>query len=61
MTGPPSVFRSVHPRERPWAQVVAGITLAAIAVPEVLGFARIAGMPIQTGLFTMIVPVVVEA
>ncbi len=52
------MFRSVHPRERPWAQVVAGITLAAIAVPEVLGFARIAGMPIQTGLFTMIVPVV---
>ncbi|HPU38833.1 MAG TPA: SulP family inorganic anion transporter, partial [Microthrixaceae bacterium] len=58
MTGSIPVFRAVHPRERPWAQLLAGVTLTAISVPEVLGFARIAGMPIQTGLITMIAPVV---
>jgi len=58
VTGSIPVFRAVHPRERPWAQLLAGVTLTAISVPEVLGFARIAGMPIQTGLITMIAPVV---
>jgi sulfate permease, SulP family len=41
--------------------VVAGVTLAALAVPEVLGYARIAGMPVVTGLYTMLVPMVVFA
>jgi MFS superfamily sulfate permease-like transporter len=31
--------------------VLAGVTLAALAVPEVLGYARIAGMPVATGHF----------
>lgn len=53
-----SLFSAVHPRERPWAQLLAGLTLAAISVPQVLGFARIAGMPIETGLFTMIAPAI---
>jgi MFS superfamily sulfate permease-like transporter len=41
--------------------VVAGVTLAGLAVPEVLGYARIAGMPVETGLYTLLVPVVVFA
>lgn len=41
--------------------VVAGVTLASLAVPEVLGYARIAGMPVATGLYTLLVPVVVFA
>ncbi len=36
--------------------VLAGITLAAIGVPEVLGYARIAGMPVVTGLYTLLLP-----
>jgi hypothetical protein len=31
---------------------LAGVTLAALAVPEVLGYASIAGMPVVTGLYT---------
>jgi high affinity sulfate transporter 1 len=41
--------------------VIGGVTLAALAVPEVLGYARIAGMPIVTGLYTMLVPMVAFA
>ncbi|HZZ48440.1 MAG TPA: SulP family inorganic anion transporter, partial [Pseudonocardia sp.] len=43
------------------AELVAGLTLAALAVPEVLGYARIAGMPVSTGLYTMLVPAIVFA
>lgn len=32
--------------------VVAGITLASMNVPQLLGYARIAGMPLVTGLYT---------
>lgn len=55
----PSLFRAVDLRHRPLGQVLAGLTLASIAVPEVLGFARIAGMPVETGLATMLLPAVV--
>jgi high affinity sulfate transporter 1 len=48
-------------RERLVPDALAGVTLAALAVPEVLGYARIAGMPVATGLYTMLVPVVVFA
>ena len=42
-------------------EALAGATLAALAVPEVLGYARIAGMPVVTGLYTMLAPMVVFA
>src|ERR1700712_4973713 len=45
----------------PGAEVVAGLTLAALAIPEVLGYAKIAGMPVVTGLYTMLIPLVVFA
>lgn len=43
------------------ADALAGVTLALLAVPEVLGYARIAGMPVVTGLYTMLAPMVVFA
>lgn len=43
------------------ADALAGLTLAALAVPEVLGYAKIAGMPVVTGLYTMLVPLAVFA
>jgi SulP family sulfate permease len=36
--------------------VLAGITLTALGIPEVLGYAKIAGMPLVTGLYTMLLP-----
>jgi SulP family sulfate permease len=42
-------------------EVVAGITLAALAIPEVMGYTSIAGMPVITGLYTILLPVLAFA
>ncbi len=57
------VLRGVLPvqRSRLWPDALAGLTLAALGVPEVLGYARIAGMPLVTGLYTMLLPMAVFA
>src|SRR5690348_5712012 len=57
------VLRGVRPvqRARVPAEVLAGLTLAALGVPEVLGYAKIAGMPLVTGLYTMLLPMEVFA
>jgi sulfate permease, SulP family len=41
--------------------VLAGATLAALGIPEVLGYAKIAGMPVVTGLYTILLPMAVFA
>jgi MFS superfamily sulfate permease-like transporter len=41
--------------------VLAGVTLAALSIPQALGYARIAGMPVVTGLYTLILPMAVFA
>src|SRR6478735_3833591 len=43
------------------ADLLAGLTLAALGIPEVLGYAKIAGMPVVTGLYTMLLPLAVFA
>jgi len=43
------------------ADVVAGLTLAALGIPEVMGYAQIAGMPVQAGIATLLLPVIVFA
>jgi len=43
------------------ANVVAGFTLAALAIPEVMGYTRISGTPVITGLYTMLIPVALFA
>jgi len=52
------VLQGVLPVERSRlpADALAGLTLAAIGIPEVLGYAKIAGMPLVTGLYTMLLP-----
>jgi SulP family sulfate permease len=41
--------------------VIAGITLAALAIPEVMGYAKIAGVPVVLGLYTILIPIAVFA
>ena len=41
--------------------IIAGITLAALGIPEVMGYTKIIGTPIITGLYTLFLPVVVFA
>jgi high affinity sulfate transporter 1 len=57
------VLQGVLPIERSRipADALAGLTLAALGIPEVLGYAKIAGMPLVTGLYTMLLPMAVFA
>ncbi|WP_434666656.1 SulP family inorganic anion transporter [Paraburkholderia sp. A3BS-1L] len=41
--------------------IVAGITLAALGIPEVMGYTKIAGTPTVTGLYTILLPLVAFA
>lgn len=41
--------------------VLAGITLAALGIPEVMGYTKIIGTPVITGLYTMLLPMVAFA
>ena len=43
------------------AEIIAGLTLAALAIPEVMGYTRIAGMPLVTGLYTILIPMAIFA
>ena len=54
-----SLLGSIRPYRREWLtrDVVAGITLAALAIPEVMGYTRIAGTPVVTGLYTILIPI----
>src|SRR6516165_1961643 len=57
------VLQGILPIERSRipAEALAGLTLAAVGIPEVLGYAKIAGMPLVTGLYTMLLPMAVYA
>ena len=52
----PKLFDGVRPITPQGAtrDALAGVTLAALNIPHVLGYARIAGMPLATGLYTAI-------
>ncbi|MFI6817614.1 SulP family inorganic anion transporter [Nonomuraea sp. NPDC050328] len=49
------------PRAQLPREVIAGVTLAALAIPLNIGYAQIAGLPPVVGLYTAIVPMLVFA
>ena len=52
------LFQGLLPlsREQVVPDILAGVTLAALALPEVLGYTKIAGTPVITGIYTMLLP-----
>jgi high affinity sulfate transporter 1 len=48
-------------RSRVPTDLLAGTTLAALGIPEVMGYAKIAGMPVVTGLYTILIPIAIFA
>jgi high affinity sulfate transporter 1 len=58
-----SVLKGVLPLSRAAAlrDVLAGVQLASMDIPQVLGYARIAGMPAVTGLYTVFLPLIAFA
>src|SRR2546428_5530145 len=57
------VFQGILPIKLQYVptEIVAGITLAALGIPEVMGYTKIAGMPVVTGLYTILIPIAVFA
>ncbi|MDH7797210.1 MULTISPECIES: SulP family inorganic anion transporter [unclassified Beijerinckia] len=57
------LLKGILPLDRAQAlrDIVAGATLAAMSIPQVLGYARIAGMPAVNGLYTVLWPTVAFA
>jgi len=50
-----------YPRDWLRPDVTAGLTAAAVVIPKAMAYATIAGLPLQVGLYTAIVPMVVYA
>jgi sulfate permease, SulP family len=57
------LFESLRPLNRSAAvrDSIAGVTLASMNIPQVLGYTRIAGTPVVTGLYTVLLPLVAFA
>jgi sulfate permease, SulP family len=59
----PRLFQGIGPVSRAGAvrDALAGFTLAAMNIPQALGYTKIAGTPVVTGLYTLLLPLVVFA
>jgi MFS superfamily sulfate permease-like transporter len=58
-----SFFQGVlplKPSQVPW-EITAGIAFAAVAIPQVMGYTKIAGMPLVTGIYTILLPMIAFA
>jgi high affinity sulfate transporter 1 len=57
------VFQGILPldKSRLTTDILAGITLAALGIPEVMGYTKIIGTPVITGLYTMLLPMLAFA
>lgn len=58
-----NLFRGLRPVQRATAlrDMLAGVALAAMDIPQVLGYSKIAGMPVITGLYSLLLPLVAFA
>jgi MFS superfamily sulfate permease-like transporter len=58
-----NLFRGVRPLQRASAvrDMLAGVVLAAMDIPQVLGYTKIAGMPVVTGLYSLLLPLLAFA
>ena len=52
------LFSGILPlhRDQIPTEIIAGITLAALAIPEVMGYSKISGTPVIAGLYTLFIP-----
>lgn len=50
-----------YPRDWLRFDLLAGLTTAAVVIPQAMAYAAIAGLPVQAGLYTALVPLVIYA
>ena len=57
------IFSGIRPVSRTGVMrdALARVTLAAMNVPQALGYTKIAGTPVVTGLYTLLLPLVAFA
>ncbi len=57
------LFRGIGPVSRAGAgrDILSGLTLAAMNIPQALGYTKIAGTPVVTGLYALLLPLVAFA
>src|SRR5437879_12445896 len=57
------LFQGIKPVKRATAlrDAVAGVVFAAMDIQQVLGYTRIAGMPVVTGLYALLLPLLAFA
>ena len=58
-----SLFQGIKPVKRAGAvrDALAGVAFAAMDIPQALGYTRIAGMPVVTGLYSLLLPLLAFA
>src|SRR5512143_1897737 len=50
-----------YPKDWLRPDVMAGLTAAAVVIPKALAYATIAGLPVQVGLYTVFLPMLIYA
>ena len=57
------IFQGILPIDgsRLPGDIIAGLTLAALAIPETMGYTKIAGVPVILGLYTILIPITLFA
>ena len=57
------LFQGIRPfdKSRLLPDILAGVSLAAMNIPQAMGYTKIAGMPAITGLYTLLLPLVAFA
>ncbi|WP_028210362.1 SulP family inorganic anion transporter [Paraburkholderia mimosarum] len=57
------VLEWVHDYQKDWLRpdVIAGATAAAVVLPKAMAYATVAGLPVQVGLYTAFLPMVIYA
>jgi high affinity sulfate transporter 1 len=57
------LVRSLSGYRRDWLrpEILAGLTTAAVVIPKAMAYATIAGLPVQVGLYTAFVPMLIYA
>ena len=62
----PSLIPSIgwlreYPKEWLGLDVIAGLTAAAVVIPKAMAYATVAGLPVQVGLYTAFLPMLIYA
>ncbi len=57
----PVDWLSVYRKEWLRPDLIAGLTAAAVVIPKAMAYATVAGLPVQVGLYTAFVPMVIYA